>query len=331
MNRPITLLTGQWADLPINEVCKISSEIGYAGLELACSGDHFEVAKADSAYCDQKLELLGKHKLQVFALSNHLVGQAVCDLIDERHKAILPDYVWGNGNKADVQKRAADEMIKTAYAAQKMGVNIITGFTGSSIWNYMYSFPPTPPEMIEKGFEDFAQKWLPILDEYQKLGIKFALEVHPTEIAFDTITAERALAAVNNHPAFGFNFDPSHLAYQGVDYIDFIDTFASRIFHTHMKDVSWSDKSMKAGIFGGYLDFGDHRRQWNFVSLGRGKVNFEDIIRAFNRIQYTGPLSIEWEDSGMDRLHGAKEAYHFIKNKDFKPSLIAFDAAFQKK
>jgi sugar phosphate isomerase/epimerase len=264
-------------------------------------------------------------------LSNHLVGQAVCDPIDQRHKAILPDYIWGNGNPADIQKRAAEEMIKTGVAAHKMGVHIVTGFTGSSIWNYIYSFPPTPNELIEKGFEDFAQKWLPILDEYQKLGIRFALEVHPTEIAFDTITAERALKVVNYHPAFGFNFDPSHLAYQGVDYIDFIDTFASRIFHTHMKDVIWPDKSTKAGIFGGYLDFGDYRRKWNFCTPGRGKVNFEEIIRAFNRIGYSGPLSVEWEDNGMDRIHGAKEAFHFIKAKDFKPSFVAFDAAFQKK
>ena len=330
MSRPITLFTGQWADLPFSEICTLASEIGYAGLEIACSGDHFDVSKADVAYCNKKLDFLNKHNLSVFALSNHLVGQAVCDPIDIRHKAILPDYIWGNGNPVDVQKRAAEEMIKTGYAAKKMGLKIVNGFTGSSIWNYLYSFPPTPQEMIDKGYEDFAQKWIPILDEYQKLGITFALEVHPTEIAFDIVTAERALKAVNNHPAFGFNFDPSHLAYQGVDYIEFIDTFASRIVHTHMKDVTWSDKATKAGIFGGYLEFGDHRRKWDFCSPGRGKVNFEDIIRAFNRVGYFGPLSVEWEDSGMDRVHGATEAFHFVKSKDFKPSLRAFDAAFQK-
>lgn len=331
MNRPITLFTGQWADLSIAEVSEIAREIGYQGLELACSGNHFEVSKADATYCEQKLEQLAKHDLKVFAISNHLVGQAVCDRIDLRHKAILPEYVWGNGNPADVQKRAAEEMIQTGIAAKQLGVTIVTGFTGSSIWNYMYSFPPTPQEMIEKGFEDFAHRWTPILDEYQKLGIKFALEVHPTEIAFDTVTAERALKAVNYHPAFGFNFDPSHFAYQGVDYVDFIDLFAERIFHVHMKDVAVNEKQTKAGTFGGYLDFGDYRRKWNFCSPGRGNVNFEEIIRALNRINYNGPLSVEWEDAGMDRIHGANEAYHFIKGKDFKPSNIAFDAAFIKK
>ena len=331
MSRQITLFTGQWADLPLEEVCKIASEIGYNGLEIACSGDHIDVSRADLKYCEQKLELLAKHNLKLFAISNHLVGQAVCDKIDLRHKAVLPEYVWGNGNPDEVQKRAADEMIKTAVVAKQLGINLVNGFTGSSIWNLIYSFPPTPPEMIEDGFADFAQRWIPILDEYQKLGVKFALEVHPTEIAFDTVTAERALKAINYHPAFGFNFDPSHLAYQGVDYIEFIDKFADRILHVHVKDVDVNEKQTQAGTFGGFLEFGDYRRKWNFCSPGRGVVNFEYIIRALNRIGYTGPLSVEWEDAGMERRFGAKEAYNFIKAKDFESSGLAFDAAFSTK
>lgn len=328
--RPICLFTGQWADLLLAEVCRIAHKIGYQGLELACSGNHLEIMKADTAYCNQKLELLHQYKLKVFAISNHLVGQAVCDIIDERHKAILPDYVWGDGKPKEVQKRAAEEMIKTAHAAKKLGVKVVTGFTGSSIWKYIYAFPPTSLELIEKGFDDFAKRWRPILDEYQKLDIKFALEVHPTEIAFDNITAQRALDAINAHAAFGFNYDPSHLAYQGVDYIDFLNTFSDRIFHVHVKDVNWQEKQTGVGVFGGFLPFGDHRRKWDFCSPGRGKVNFEEIIRTLNRIQYQGPLSVEWEDSGMDRIHGATEAFHFIKNKDFMPSDIAFDKAFKR-
>ena len=328
MARPITLFTGQWADLPLETLCKIAAKIGYNGLELACSGDHIDVSKADKSYCDQKLEQLAKHNLKTFAISNHLVGQAVCDKIDLRHKSILPEYIWGNGNPSDVQKRAADEMIKTAMVAKNLGVKVVTGFTGSSIWNLIYSFPPTPPEMIEEGFADFATRWTPILDEYQKLGIKFALEVHPTEIAFDTVTAQRALKSLNYHSAFGFNYDPSHFAYQGVDYIEFIDIFADRIFNVHVKDVEIQDKQTQAGTFGGYLELGDYRRKWNFCTPGRGKVNFENIIRSLNRNNYLGPLSVEWEDAGMDRIHGSKEAFHFIKNKDFKSSDNAFDAAF---
>ena len=328
MSRPVTLFTGQWADLGIETMCQKARDLGYDGLELACWGDHFEVDKANAAYCKARRKLLEKYDLQLFSISAHLVGQAVCDNIDERHKAILPDYVWGDGDPEGVRKRAAKEVIATAQAAKRLGVDVVNGFTGSSIWPLLYSFPPVSPEMIARGYADFGQRWKPILDRFQKLGIKFALEVHPTEIAFDIATAELAIEAVDGHPAFGFNYDPSHLGYQGVDYVEFIHRFSERIFHVHMKDVGWSSVPTDAGVFGGHLDFGDRRRYWDFRSLGRGNIDFEEIIRALNRINYQGPLSVEWEDGGMDREHGAAEACAFVKEVDFEPSELAFDAAF---
>jgi sugar phosphate isomerase/epimerase len=331
MSRPITLFTGQWADLPLEEVCKKAKSFGYDGLELACWGDHFEVSKANDAYCRAKKSLLDKYGLKVFAISNHLVGQAVCDRIDERHKSILPDYVWGDGEPEGVRKRAAAEIIKTGEAAKRLGVETVNGFTGSPIWHLLYSFPSVPASMIDKGYEEFSKRWIPILDAYHELGIRFALEAHPTEIAFDIFSAHRALKAVDNHPNFGFNFDPSHFGYQGVDYVKFIYEFSEKIFHVHMKDSWWSPVPADAGVFGGHSEFGTKGRYWDFRSLGRGKVNFEEIIRALNRIGYKGPLSVEWEDSGMDREYGAREACQFVRNVDFPSSTIAFDAAFEKK
>ncbi|MBL7111044.1 MAG: sugar phosphate isomerase/epimerase [Bacteroidales bacterium] len=328
MSRPITLFTGQWADLPLEELCKKAVEFGYDGLELACWGDHFEVDKADDAYCKAKLDLLKKHNLQLFAISTHLVGQAVCDPIDDRHKGILPGYIWGDGDPEGVRQRAADELIKTAWAAKRLGIKVVNGFTGSPIWHMQYPFPPIPAEMIDQGFEEFASRWTPILDEFQKAGVKFGLEVHPTEIAFDIASAERALKALNNHPAFGFNYDPSHFVYQGVDYIEFIYRFCEKIFHVHIKDSKFSEVPTEAGVFGGHLEFGNRKRFWDFISPGHGDVNFEEIIRALNRINYQGPLSVEWEDSGMDREHGAAEACQYVKDMDFAPSGVAFDEAF---
>lgn len=328
MARPVTLFTGQWADLDTETMCQKAVEFGYDGLELACWGDHFEVAKADDAYCKSKRAVLDKHGLQLFSISAHLVGQAVCDNIDARHKAILPDYVWGDGDPEGVRQRAAQELIATAQAAARLGVGVVNGFTGSSIWHLLYPFPPLPESMVEAGFADFAERFRPILDEFQKVGVKFALEVHPTEIAFDIASAERAIEALDGHPAFGFNYDPSHLGYQGVDYVEFIYRFADRMFHVHMKDVGWSNTSTEAGVFGGHTNFGDRRRYWDFRSLGHGNIDFEEIIRALNRINYQGPLSVEWEDDGMDREHGAAEAADFVRDVDFKPSDVAFDAAF---
>ncbi len=329
MRKSVTLFTGQWADLSIEEMCKKAKEFGYDGLELCCWGKHLEINNADQEYCDYIKSLFAKYQLELYAISTHLVGQCVCDRIDERHKAILPDYIWGDGEPEGVRQRAAIEVINTGKVAKMLGVDTVIGFTGSSIWHMLYAFPPIHQEVLDKGYEDFVRRWIPILDAYQEMGVKFALEVHPSEIAFDTVTAQRALKAVDNHPAFGFNYDPSHLAYQGVDYIKFLYTFSHRIFHVHMKDVYWSDTPTDIGVFGGHTDFGDHRRFWNFRSLGRGNVDFENIIRALNDIGYSGPLSVEWEDSGMDRNLGAAESCNFVKQLDFQPSRMVFDKAMQ--
>jgi sugar phosphate isomerase/epimerase len=332
MARPVTLFTGQWADMPLETLAKKASEWGYDGLELACWGDHFEVQKAleDDGYCQGRRELLDRYDLGVWSISNHLVGQAVCDPIDARHEAILPPRVWGDGTPEGVRQRAAEELERTARAAAELGVDVVNGFTGSSIWHLLYSFPPNQPGMIDRGFEDFAERFHPVLDVFDEVGVQFGLEVHPTEIAFDIVTAQRAIDALDGRRTFGFNYDPSHFGYQGVDYVRFIETFPDRIYHVHIKDVWWSDIPRRSGVFGGHLDFGHPERYWDFRSPGRGLINFEEIVRALNRIGYEGPLSIEWEDSGMDREHGASEACLFTKDVDFRPSESAFDAAFAK-
>ena len=330
MARPVTLFTGQWADLGIETMCEKAASFGYDGLELACWGDHFEVDKAleDDGYCQSRWDILKKNGLSCVAISNHLVGQAMCDNIDARHEAILPPRIWGDGNPAGVQARACEEMADTARAAAKLGVTVVNGFTGSAVWPLLYSFPPNQPDQIDAGYRDFAAKTNPVWDVFDEVGVKFAHEVHPTEISFDIASAERMLDAVDNREAVGFNYDPSHLGYQGVDYILFIEKFRDRIYHAHMKDVWWSSKPMEAGVFGGHTEFGDRRRFWDFRSVGRGSIDFEEIIRALNEIGYDGPLSVEWEDSGMDREAGAAEAAAYLKKIDFKPSDIAFDAQF---
>ncbi|HZL36263.1 MAG TPA: sugar phosphate isomerase/epimerase [Tepidisphaeraceae bacterium] len=343
MARPVTLFTGQWADLSFETICAKARQFGYDGVELPCWGDHFEVDKAlkDKSYCKGRWDILRSHGLRAFAISNHLVGQAVCDNIDERHKLILPADVWGDGSPDGVKTRAAQKMIDTAKAARAFFdaapadakspfTATVNGFTGSSIWHSIYAFPPTDQNYWNKGFEDFARRWTPILNEFDKLNVNFALEVHPTEIAFDIASAQRAIDAVKGHKRFGFNYDPSHLGYQHVDYVKFIRTFGDRIFHVHVKDAWWGHGDGTVGVFGGHTTFADPRRYWDFRSPGRGDINFEEIIVALNDVKYNGPLSVEWEDSRMDREHGAAEAAAMVRKLDFKPSNIAFDAQFDR-
>ncbi|MFD5318893.1 sugar phosphate isomerase/epimerase family protein [Streptomyces sp. NPDC127098] len=331
MSRPVTLFTGQWADLPFEEVCRLAAGWGYDGLEIACSGDHLDIARAvaEPDYLPAKKALLESHGLKVFTISHHLVGQAVCDHpIDERHRGILPGRIWGDGEPEGVRQRAAEEIKNTARVAAALGVNTVVGFTGSSIWHTVAMFPPVPAAMVEAGYQDFADRWNPILDVFDAEGVRFAHEVHPSEIAYDYWTTQRALAAVDNRPAFGLNYDPSHMVWQDLDYLGFISDFADRIYHVDLKDTK-KRLNGRNGRMGSHLPWADPRRGWDFVSLGHGDVDFEGIVRALNAIGYDGPISVEWEDAGMDRLIGAPDALARVRELvAIEPPTAAFDAAF---
>ncbi|HCQ99242.1 MAG TPA: AP endonuclease [Acidobacteria bacterium] len=328
MARRVTLFTGQWADLPLAELAPKAKEFGFDGLELACWGDHFDVDRAatDQDYCVERRALLEEHGLGCWAISHHLAGQLVCDRNDDRSDAFAPAST--HGDPESKRRWAVETMKNTARAAQNFGVDVVCGFTGSSIWHLLYSFPPVSARMIDAGYQQFAELWNPILDVFDECGVRFALEVHPTEIAFDIVSAQRALETIGRREAFGFNFDPSHLQWQGMEPTRFIGEFKERIYHVHMKDVAVTLDG-RTGILGSHLAFGAAHRGWDFRSVGRGDVDFEAIIRALNQIDYRGPLSVEWEDSGMDREHGARESCQYVKEVDFVPSTVAFDAAFE--
>jgi sugar phosphate isomerase/epimerase len=330
MTRPVTLFTGQFADIPLEQLAAKARKWGYDGLELACWGDHVDVERAakDMSYAATRRQILADHGLKLFAISHHLAGQLVLDPNDDsRSDMFAPASCHGDAEKK--RKWAIKTMKLAAKAARNIGVGVVNGFTGSPIWHLLYSFPPVSDKMISDGFERFARIWNPILDEFDKCNVKFALEVHPTEIAFDIITARRALAAVKHRKAFGFNFDPSHLHWQQVDPVKFLKAFPDRIYHVHMKDAAITLDG-ESGILSSHLNFGTPGRGWDFRSLGRGGVNFEEIIRTLNVLNYAGPLSVEWEDAAMDRECGAEEACRFVRQIDFPKSDRVFDEAFGK-
>jgi len=328
---PVTLFTGQWADLTLEQVAELASGWGYDGLEIAASGEHLDVWRAaeDDAYLQSRLDILDRHGLKVYAISNHLKGQAVCDdPIDFRHQAIVGPRVWGDGEAEGVRQRAAEELKLTAKVARRLGVDTVVGFTGSKIWQYVAMFPPVPASVIDGGYEDFANRWNPILDVFDGEGVRFAHEVHPSEIAYDYWTTVRTLEAIDHRAAFGLNWDPSHMMWQNIDPVSFITDFADRIYHVDCKDTRLRPNNGRYGVLGSHLPWGDPHRGWDFVSTGHGDVPWEDSFRALRSIGYEGPISVEWEDAGMDRLHGAAEAVGFVRSLLWKVPTASFDAAF---
>ncbi len=330
MARPVILFSGGWTDRPLEELAGQLAEWGYQGIDLACWGDHFEVQRAlsEDDYAADKLALLNRLELTVPVVSCHRVSQAVCDVIDERHKDLVPDYVWGEGNPEGVRERAAEEVMASARAAQKLGVSILAGFSGSSIWSYVAGYPAPTPGLVADALGDFARRWNPILDVCQECGLKYAFEVHPGQIAFDYYSAEMALEALDNREEFGFTFDPSHLHWIGVDPVEFIRRFRDRIYHVHMKDLMLTLNG-RSSLLGSYLPYHDPRRGWHPRSPGRGGLDWEGIIRALNEIGYDGALAVEWRDPGMNREFGAEEACKFVKRLDFEPPQPPGEQAFR--
>ena len=322
----VTLCTIQWADIPFDELCTLAKKMGYDGLEVACWGNGIDVDRAisDESYVNWMKENLKKNGLVMTAMAVHIIGQCVGDDPDPRLNNFAPSALANNPEA--IRQWAIDTMMKVPVVAAKFGVHVVTGFTGSPIWKYMYSFPQTTEEMIEAGFNRIVELWSPILDVFKKCDVKFALEVHPGEIAFDYYSTQRLLAKFADRKEFGLNFDPSHLIWQGIKPHLFLNDFIDRVYHVHMKDAAVTLDG-RSGILGSHIDFGDLRRGWNFRSLGHGDVNFEEIIRVLNAYGYDGPLSVEWEASGMDRIDGATEAAAFVRRVDFKPSAVKFDKA----
>ena len=334
MARPVTLFTGQWADLPFEEVARLAGEWGYDGLEIACWGDHLDVSRwDDAAYVADRKAILEKNGLSVWTISNHLAGQAVCDdPIDQRHRDILNDRVWGDGEPEGVRQRAAEEMKMTARMAAALGVKTVTGFTGSSIWKAVAMFPPASEAWVDAGYQDFADRFNPILDVFEEVGVRFAHEVHPSEIAYDYWTTKRTLEAIGHRESFGLNWDPSHMVWQDLDPVGFLWDFQDRIYHVHCKDTKKRLDNGRNGRLSSHLPWADPRRGWDFISTGHGDVPWENAFRMLNAIGYSGPLSVEWEDAGMDRLVGAPEALAFVRRlSTYEPSAAAFDAAFSTK
>ena len=158
--------------------------------------------------------------------------------------------------------------------------------------------------------------------------MRFALEVHPTEIAFDYYSTKKLMQVFENRDTLGINFDPSHLVWQGVNPAMFLEDFIDKVYHVHVKDAH-VNLNGRNGILGSHITFGAPTRGWNFVSPGHGDVDFDKIIRVLNYYGYEGPLSIEWEDSGMERVFGATEACQFTKKMNFSASNVAFDDALK--
>ncbi|MBS7615057.1 sugar phosphate isomerase/epimerase [Candidatus Bathyarchaeota archaeon] len=305
----IGIFTVLFNELKLEKVLEYVSKLGYECVELAAwkGSNHLNIDDVLSGGATKLKRTVEKYGLTISGLSNHLEGQIVLG----PHDFSTDDFF--KGTPEEKAKYGAERMKKTAEAAAALDVPVVNGFIGAPCWGAWYIFPPAYEKIYEKGFETFAERWNPIFDVFAAHGIKFAHEVHPQEQAYNIETAEQAVKAVNGRKEFGFNFDPSHFVWQGIDPVIFIKKFGERIYHAHAKDAELVKEHVAtSGVIptGGWMRQG---RGFRFRVVGWGDVDWKRIMTALLEVRYDYVLSYEHEDPVMSREDGCEKCIAHLK------------------
>ena len=303
------IFTFLFNDKPLEEVAKYVSELGYEMAELPVWRGSSHLAMDKVVKGDHSVKkMLKNYNLEISALNNAPEGQLVLGPLDESTDEWAPSK-----DPEEKVKYGMERMKEVAQVASELEVPVVNGFVGSHVWDKWYIFPPKNEELYERGWELFANRWGEILDTFSKYGVKFALEVHPTEIAYNIETAERAIKELDGRKEFGFNFDPSHLIWQLIDPVIFIKKFGNRIYHAHAKDAELQEDEVRRS---GVIPTGSWMRRdrgFRFRVPGWGEVNWRRVITALVSVGYDYVLSFEHEDPVISREDGCEKAIHYLK------------------
>jgi sugar phosphate isomerase/epimerase len=307
-------------DKPLEEVAKYASDLGYEMFELAAwrGSNHFDTDRAatDPQYAKGVKKLLADHGIEISGLSNHLSSQMVLPFGDSS----LDEWA-GTSDKDEMVRFGTEHIIKTAQVASEMEIGVVNGFFGSTVWESWYIWPPQRLDIYEKGWDLWQERWEPILDKFKEYGVKFAHEVHPTEIAYNVYTAREAVKRMPRDD-WGFNFDPSHFIWQQIDPVVFVKEFGSRIYHAHAKDWELQKDIVHIdGVTGtGSWQRGDRAARYRVP--GWGDVEWRRVITALLEVGYDYVLSFEHEDPVMSEEDGCEQCISYLKPLFIKKPLV---------
>lgn len=309
----------------LDGLSKWASDKGYKALQMPTLNPEIfdlHLAAESQTYCDEITATLAKYGLEISELSTHIQGQliAVHPAYDLLMDQFAPEAV--KGDSVARTEWATNELKLAARASANLGLTAHATFSGSLMWPYVYPWPQRPQGLVEQGFEELAKRWLPILDEFDKVGVDVCYELHPGEDLFDGTSFEFFLEAVNHHPRANVLYDPSHMLLQGMDYLGFIDIYHDRIKAFHVKDAEFRP-SASQGVYGGYACWTD--RAGRFRSLGDGQIDFVQIFSKLTQYGFDGWAVLEWECCLKDSEQGAAEGAPFISQNLIKRTEKAFD------
>ncbi|SES64966.1 sugar phosphate isomerase/epimerase family protein [Thalassotalea agarivorans] len=307
------------------DICRWASGLGFKGIQVpSWDGRFMDLEKAASSkdYCDELAGTAAEFGLTITELSTHLQGQlvAVHPAYDQMFDGFAAEHVRNNPQART--EWAVEQMKFAAKASQNLGLNAHASFSGALLWQTVYPWPQRPAGLVESGFKELANRWLPILDAFDEAGVDVCYELHPGEDLHDGVTFERFLEATGNHPRANILYDPSHFVLQQLDYLAFIDIYHERIKAFHVKDAEFTPNG-RSGVYGGYQDW--INRPGRFRSLGDGQTDFKAIFSKLTQYGFDGWAVLEWECCIKHPLDGAAEGAKFIQDHLIRPTEKAFD------
>lgn len=315
-------------DAPFNSLAsmaKWAKGLGYAGIQIPTWDSRLidlQKAAESKTYTDELSGVVKDAGLQITELSTHLQGQlvAVNPAYDTLFDGFAPENMRNNP-KARTEW-AVQQLKYAAKASQNLSLNAHATFSGALLWHTVYPWPQRPAGLVEAGFTELANRWLPILNEFDENGVDLCYEIHPGEDLHDGETYELFLKHVKDHPRACLLYDPSHFVLQCLDYLTYIDYYHERIKMFHVKDAEFNPTG-KQGVYGGYQ--GWVQRAGRFRSLGDGQVDFKSVFSKLTQYNYKGWAVLEWECALKHPEDGAEEGSEFIKNHIIRVTEKAFD------
>ncbi len=309
----------------LDSICKWVADLGYKGIQIPTWDDrciNLKTAAESKTYCDELKGRIEAHGLQITELSTHLQGQlvAVNPAYDLMFDAFAPEEL--KGKPKERTKWAKQQVKYAASASQHLGLTSHATFSGALLWHTMYPWPQRPNGLVERGFKELADRWLPILNHFDARGVDVCYEVHPGEDLHDGISFEMFLKEVNNHPRACLLYDPSHFVLQQLDYLEYIDIYHERIKAFHVKDAEFNPTG-RSGVYGGYQSWAN--RAGRFRSPGDGHVDFTSIFSKLSQYGFDGWAVMEWECCIKSPEQGAREGAPFIQSHIIEVTEKAFD------
>lgn len=306
-------------------ICEWVANLGYKGIQIPTWDSRcidLEKAASSQDYCDEILGLVRSYGLEISELSTHLQGQlvAVHPVYNSMFDGFAPKAVHGN---PEARTEWAKNQVKMAgTASQRMGLKAHATFSGALLWPMMYPWPQRPDGLVDLGFEELANRWLPLLNHFDECGVDVCYEVHPGEDLHDGVSYEMFLGKVNHHARACLLYDPSHFVLQQLDYLEYIDLYHDRIKMFHVKDAEFNPTG-RSGVYGGYQSW--INRAGRFRSPGDGQVDFGAIFSKLSQYGYDGWAVLEWECCIKSPQQGAAEGAPFIDSHIIQVTDKAFD------